>query len=169
MISGSTFDSAIPDQTKLFHIGHYVADLEAAMAEMTAKAGLSWATIERMPIEAWLNGSGFSALDLEWTYSIEGPIHIELCRFPAGTIWDATDLVNVHHLGYWCEDIAAASDALIARGWEIAFAGNRPDERQERFCMLRSPKGDYHMELVSAGGKDRFKRWLTGGSLTDPM
>ncbi|TAL00850.1 MAG: VOC family protein [Rhodospirillaceae bacterium] len=167
LLADTVYGEHIPSHTRLFHVANRVDDLDAAMAEMGRCAGLTWASIERQSMPVWMPDTGLKTIELVWTYSIEGPVHIELVKFPAGSIWEGTDLVNAHHFGYWCDDIGATTEALLACGWSLEFAGNPPSERQSRFAILSSPSG-YRMELVNARGKSRYERWWAGGSLLGP-
>lgn len=156
------------DHTRLFHIGIRVTDLAAAMAEVGEQTGVTWASVQDRPMSVWLPGSGPAVLQLALTYSVEGPVHLELMQGPAGSIWDGHDVPGAHHFGYWSDDVAADTEGLLAAGWTLELAANPPDEGYGRFTYVRSPSG-YLLEPVSISAKARFERWWAGGSLTDPV
>jgi lactoylglutathione lyase len=156
------------DHSQLFHIGIRVTDIEAAMAEVGAQSGVTWASVQDRPMSVWLPGSGPIELQLALTYSVEGPVHLELLQGPTGSIWDADDGSGAHHFGYWSEDVRADTELLLADGWALELAAAAPADGYGRFTYVRSPSG-YLVEPVSTASKPRFERWWAGGSLSDPV
>ena len=156
------------DHSKFFHIGIRVADIDAAMAEVGKQAGVTWASVQDRPMSVWLPGDGPVVLQLALTYSVEGPVHLELLQGPAGSIWDANDVPGAHHFGYWSDDVGADTRSLLADGWTLELAAAAPDDGYGRFTYVRSPSG-YLVEPVSVANKPRFERWWAGGSLSDPV
>ena len=116
----------------------------------------------------WQPSTGHVVLQLALTYSVEGPVHLELLQGPAGSIWDGSDEPGAHHFGYWSDDVRADTEAMLADGYTLELAASSPEEGYGRFAYVRSPSG-YLVEPVSVGNKPRFERWWAGGSLTDPM
>lgn len=156
------------DHSRFFHIGIRVTDLEAAMAELGKHAGVTWASVQDRPMSVWVPGSGPAVLQLALTYSVEGPVHLELLQGPPGSIWDGHDIPGAHHFGYWSDDVGADTEQLLADGWTLELAANPPDGGYGRFTYVRSPTG-YLLEPVSIAAKPRFERWWAGGSLSDPV
>jgi hypothetical protein len=156
------------DHSQFFHIGIRVTDLEAAMTEVGKHAGVTWASVQDRPMSVWIPGSGPTVLQLALTYSIEGPVHLELMQGPAGSIWDGHDVPGAHHFGYWSDDVRADTESLLADGWTLELAADAPEDGFGRFTYVRSPSG-YLVEPVSIANKPRFERWWAGGSLSDPV
>lgn len=156
------------DHSKFFHVGIRVTDIEAAMAEIGKHAGVTWASVQDRPMTVWQPSTGHVVLQLALTYSVEGPVHLELLQGPAGSIWDGSDEPGAHHFGYWSDDVRADTEAMLADGYTLELAASSPEEGYGRFAYVRSPSG-YLVEPVSVGNKPRFERWWAGGSLTDPM
>ena len=156
------------DHSKFFHVGIRVTDIEAAMAEIRKHAGVTWASVQDRPMTVWQPSTGHVVLQLALTYSVEGPVHLELLQGPAGSIWDGSDEPGAHHFGYWSDDVRADTEAMLADGYTLELAASSPEEGYGRFAYVRSPSG-YLVEPVSVGNKPRFERWWAGGSLTDPM
>jgi len=119
-------------------------------------------------MSVWVPGSGPVVLQLALTYSVEGPVHLELLQGPAGSIWDANDVPGAHHFGYWSDDVGADTESLLADGWTLELAAAAPDDGYGRFTYVRSPSG-YLVEPVAVASKPRFERWWAGGSLTDAV
>ena len=89
------------------------------MAEVGTHAGVTWASVQDRPMSVWLPASGPVVLQLALTYSVEGPVHLELLQGPAGSIWDANDVPGAHHFGYWSDDVGADTESLLADGWTL--------------------------------------------------
>src|SRR5579884_1365707 len=87
-----------------YHTGIIVPDLEAAMARLSALAGYRWIT----PVSYTLpfrTVSGTREVTSTFVYSLQAP-HVELIQEVPGTAWAAAPGNAVHHLGYWCDDLA---------------------------------------------------------------
>ncbi len=156
------------DHSRFFHVGIRVTDIEAAMADIGKHAGVTWASVQDRPMSVWVPGIGQTTLQLALTYSVEGPVHLELLQGPTGSIWDGNDVPGAHHFGYWSDDVGADTEAMLADGYTLELAATSPDEGFGRFSYARSPSG-YLVEPVAIASKPRFERWWAGGSLTDPM
>ncbi len=153
------------DYQQLYHTGIRVPDLEAAMAELGSTLNVTWATAVDNPAQAvWTPDQGQQSLRLKFTYSCEGPQHIELLEGPAGSLWDGREHPGVHHQGVWVDDVAAEADRARAAGWTIAAAAKSPDEGYGNFAYIQPPSGMI-VELVNAAIKPRFDAWWAGGSL----
>jgi catechol 2,3-dioxygenase-like lactoylglutathione lyase family enzyme len=156
------------DHSRLFHVGIRVTDLEASMIEIGKNVGVTWASVQDRPMSVWLPDSGTVELQLALTYSVEGPVHLELMHGTPGSIWDGSDVPGAHHFGYWSDDVAADTTAMLADGYTLELAAAAPEDGFGRFTYVRSPSG-YLVEPVSIASKPRFERWWVGGSLTDPI
>jgi Glyoxalase/Bleomycin resistance protein/Dioxygenase superfamily len=155
------------DHSQLFHIGIRVADLTSALAEIGASAGVTWASVQDAPMNVWVPGQGALSIPLILTYSIEGPVHLEVMQGPPGSIWDGNDAPGAHHFGYWSDDVKADTEGLLAQGWTLELAAAAPEDGYGRFTYVRSPSG-YLVEPVSSASRPRFERWWAGGLLRDP-
>ena len=52
-----------------------------------------------------------------FTYSAEGPQHIELLEGEPGSIWDGRVTPGLHHIGVWSDDVAGETSRLVKEGW----------------------------------------------------
>jgi hypothetical protein len=98
------------------------------------------------------------------TYSVEGPVHLELLQGEAGSIWDGDDAPGAHHFGVWSDDPGGDVQRLLDAGWALEMAANSPDDGYGRFAYVRSPAG-FVVEPVTSANKPRFERWWAGGDL----
>ena len=104
-------------------------------------------------------------IPLRFTYSCEGPQHVELLQGAPGSLWDGDDRPGVHHMGVWVNDVAAETERLIEAGWTLEMAGRAPDEGYGPMTYVRSP-GGFLLEPVSVAVRPRFERWWAGGPFT---
>jgi hypothetical protein len=149
---------------ELFHVGIRVVDLVSAMDELGQAHGVTWASVQDRAMDVWLPDAGRVTLQLALTYSREGPVRLELMSGPPGSPWDGSAQPGPHHLGYWCDDVAAETERLLGDGWTIELAAAPPDDGYGRFTYLRSPNGVL-MEPVSSTARPRFEAWWAGGQL----
>ncbi len=125
----------------MFHVGHLVADIESAMAELGSSFDLTWTqVVSRDDQRVWTPEHGQRTVPLTFCYSTQGPQHIELIQGVEGTPWWWGDIQNLHHAGVWC-DVPTLTNDLIARGWTLVCSQVSPEEGYGSFSYVRSPSG----------------------------
>ena len=112
----------------------------------------------------WLPDEGATTLPLRFTYSAEGPQHVELLEGPPGSIWDGREQPGLHHVGLWSDDVRGETDALLAAGWTLRLAQQAPEAGYGAFTYVQPPSG-LLVELVWSAIKPMFDRWFAGGPL----
>jgi len=150
------------DYQRLFHTGVRVANLDKAMHELGTAACLSWAQPVEREQPVWTPAGGEQSVRLRFTYSTEGPQHLELLEGEPGSVWDGRHAPGVHHIGVWVEDVAAEARRLVDEGWEVVAAALRPDKGFGGFAYVSPPSGMI-VELVSAAVEPMFVQWWAGG------
>ena len=150
--------------TNAFHVGIRVVDLEAAMADLGPALGVTWCQVQEREQRVWSPEGGARTTPLRFTYSAEGPVHLELLQGQPGTIWDAGDGEGLHHSGVWSEDVKGESDALVSAGWTMLAAQLPPEDGYGAMSYVASPSG-FIIELVSTVVRPMFERWWAGGPL----
>jgi catechol 2,3-dioxygenase-like lactoylglutathione lyase family enzyme len=152
---------------EVFHVGIRVENLEVAQQELTSSTGVHWTTPAHVPMKAWVPGEGYRNYELTISFSVEGPVHIELLYGSPGSYWDTSiGGAGLHHIGVWVEDVTRANKELIEKGWTVELAGMSPEEGYGGFTYVRSPGGVlFEPESCLGGSKERFERWYAGGSL----
>ncbi len=152
------------DLSRTYHTGIRVLDLDAAMEELGASLGVTWCVVQEREQLVWTEAGGAQAVPLRFTYSAEGPIHLELLQGASGSVWDATGAPGLHHLGVWTDDVAGETQRLIDGGWALVAASRRPEEGFGMFTYVAPPSG-LIVELVDAALTPMFERWWAGGPL----
>lgn len=144
----------------LYHTGIIVDDVAASAEALSKSLGYTWtkpAEGNDRPVR-YADGSE-ATLRLRYAYSIEAP-HLELVEAVPNTPWAGTDR-SLHHLGYWVDDLPAASAELAASGFPLVVCARDEDgSAPVRFAYHQAPDGTY-IELVERTifGKP-FQEWL---------
>ena len=150
--------------TGAFHVGVRVVDLDEAMSDLGPSMGLEWCRPQERDQRLWTPEGGAITTPLRFTYSMAGPVHVELLQGEAGTVWDAGAGVGLHHTGVWTEDIKGDTDGLIGAGWTMIGAQLPPEGGYGAMTYVRSPTG-FVLELVDVAVRPMFERWWAGGDL----
>jgi catechol 2,3-dioxygenase-like lactoylglutathione lyase family enzyme len=155
------------DWGEVFHVGIRVADLAAAQQELTEAIGVRWTKPAQIPMKAWAPGTGYQEYDLTISFSVEGPVHIELLYGSPGSYYDVRDGgAGLHHIGVWVDDVTKVNQDLVSKGYTVELAGDTPEKGYGAFTYVRSPGGIlFEPESGLHGSKERFERWYAGGSL----
>ena len=103
--------------TDCYHIGLVVPDIAAAAERLRAGAGYEWTRPIEYTVDV-ITANGEGQLPLRFMYSIPAP-HVELITAVPGTPWASTGIAAAHHLGYFVDDIAAASAQLEGAGFQL--------------------------------------------------
>jgi hypothetical protein len=135
---------------KLYHTGIIVDSLEKAMDTMGDALGLLWAPprTSTVPMQC---PDGILDREVRFTYSLQGPHYIELLeQINPAPYLSLTGGRRVHHLGYFTDDLAAASDELEARGFrkELSGVDDNGDVARATFHYNEESPGMW-IELVS--------------------
>ena len=152
------------DYSRCYHQGVRVPDLDAAMDELGSALGITWCSPQTREQAVWLPDEGATTLPLRFTYSAEGPQHVELLEGPPGSIWDGREQPGLHHVGLWSDDVRGETDALLAAGWTLRLAQQAPEAGYGAFTYVQPPSG-LLVELVWSAIKPMFDRWFAGGPL----
>jgi hypothetical protein len=132
----------------LWHTGIVVDDLAAAMDELGEELGVTW--YEGGAEVRMTTPDGISTVTTKYALSKEGPHHVELGQSIEGTLWSVTAPGHAHHLGYWVDDVAAASAALVDLGSPIVASIAMTDDAPPMCAYHRTANGLY-VEVVTRG------------------
>ena len=152
------------DFSQAYHQGIRVPDLDLAMEELGASLGLTWCEPQDRQQAVWMPDVGDITVPLRFTYSSAGPQHLELLQGAPGSIWDGREAPGLHHIGVWCDDVAAGTAELVELGWTLRLAQRGPAEGYGSFTYVQPPSG-LIVELVWSRIRPMFDRWFAGGPL----
>lgn len=150
------------DITAISHTALAVPDLDAAMSSYSSLLGLTWARPQQRTMDIRTDHGDISA-QIRFTYSIEGPPHLELIQGEEGTVWAPAD--GLHHIGVWTDQLSEDAEALSQRGLPVEVAGlSRSGNGPFGFTYHRSDHG-LRFELVDEASRPAFAGWFAGGEL----
>lgn len=152
------------DFQRMYHQGIRVPNLETAMVELGPQLGVTWCSVQEREQNVWLPDEGVVSIPLKFTYSSEGPQHLELLEGAPGSIWDGREHPGLHHVGLWSDDVAGETKALVDAGWRLLMAQAEPAKGFGAFTYVQPPSG-LIVELVWSAIKPMFEGWFAGGSL----
>jgi hypothetical protein len=126
------------------HVGVICEDIERTMAEY-GRLGYAFALRSG---EVRLRRPGLGPQEpfvARSAWSVQGPPHVELGEV-AGLgglphLWPARGGDYVDHVGYWVDDLAAASSRLEELGFPLEATPAGDDARPLGFCYHRTPSG----------------------------
>lgn len=153
----TTFDITSP-----FHVGYIVADVDAAMAQISDATGVTWHPPQVFSLDINMNDERLG-FDVRFTYSKEGPVQIEVAEGPEGTLWDASMHGGASHTGYWTSALADDIDELVGGGYRLTYSGAGDEPGPQGFAMLHSPDG-LAVELIDEAMLPLFENWYETGS-----
>lgn len=108
-----------------YHIGIMSEDPAATMDELTKSFGYEWGEEIGAPTTVELP-DGERVIQLRAWYSTTEP-RLEVVQAIADSVWWPVADSDIHHLGYWSDDVAQTCTGLQERGYVMEVAGKRPD------------------------------------------
>jgi len=150
-----------------YHTGFVVADIDSAMAELTALFGVEWTPVEDRNMKVRTPDGPLEGR-LRFAYTLGEAPHLELLEPVPGTVWDqpaelTSGLGAAHHVGVWTEDFAETSARLEAAGFPRLLTFDDGSGRALGFAYHRLPSGVL-VELVDAARRPELEAWLRGGA-----
>src|SRR6266516_1189387 len=99
------------ETSAVYHVGYVVEDLAAAMAQFSDAIGARW--VDHVVHARYLDEHKEQVdVDLHTSFSLDGPVHIELIEAAPGTIWELGSGAAMHHVGLWTDDVATEAERL---------------------------------------------------------
>jgi catechol 2,3-dioxygenase-like lactoylglutathione lyase family enzyme len=135
------------DHAALFHTGIVVDDLDAAKEELGVQLGVTWH--EGGGEVLLVTADGAALTQTAYVLSKAGPHHIELVQSVPGTLYAPTPAARAHHLGYWTDDVRAASAALEAQGLPLDTSMCFGSPEAPPICAYHRAGDGFFVELVS--------------------
>lgn len=146
--------------TPFFHVGFLVNNLEEAMERFTEILGVDWTGRTTASAEFREPGKGSYMLDLDITYSKQGPVHIELMESQGDGFYSGHE--GFHHLGLWEPDPEKRQAEFVTQG--LAPMGTQYTPEEEIIVSYFDPSG-FHgvmLELVDESRRADMERWFSG-------
>ncbi|HKI41638.1 MAG TPA: VOC family protein [Mycobacterium sp.] len=136
-----------------YHVGIVVPDLAAAHAQLTELIGVTWGPVVRLDAVDYRDGSGRDlVLPTTMCYSVDEP-YLELIEELPGSVWVCNEHSNLHHIGFWSDDLTGTSAALIGSGCPMQLCGRAGHRAPASFAYHRIGLG-VRIEIVDATLRD---------------
>lgn len=137
-----------------YHVGIVVADLDEARARLTRQLGVVWGPVLRLDGVEYRAADGTDlVLPTAFCYSVGDPC-LELIEEQPGTVWSRNEHSNLHHLGFWSDDLGGDGEALAAGGCPLQLCGRAGAEAPSQFAYHRDPDLGVRIEVVDAAMRD---------------
>jgi hypothetical protein len=136
-----------------YHVGIVVPDIAAAQAELTESIGVLWGPVLRLEATDYRDGSGRDlVLPTAMCYSVQQPC-LELIEELPGSVWVRNEHSNLHHIGFWSDDLTGDSTALTGAGCPLQLCGRSGDHAPVSFAYHRNDLG-VRIEIVDTAMRD---------------
>ena len=133
-----------------YHVGIIVPDVAAAQVELTEQLGLTWGPVMHLDAIDLRDGDGRDVvLPSTVCFSLEAP-YLELIEEVPGSIWVRNPYSNLHHIGYWSDDLPADSAHLSGSGCPLQLCGVGGTAAPSQFAYHQGDLG-VRIEVVDAG------------------
>ena len=146
----------------IYHVGYVVPRLEDAMAQFSAAIGARW--VDHVVHVRYLGAGGeVVEVDLHTSFTLDGPVHIELIEAAPGTIWQLGAGPAIHHIGLWTDDVPAEAERLVHSGMPVVAGGLDGGDPAVPgyFSYHDNPQGG-KLELVHIDKQRGMHDWMRG-------
>jgi hypothetical protein len=137
-----------------YHVGIIVADLRGARERLTERVGVTWGPVMHLDTAEYRDADGSDlALPTTICYSVGDPC-LELIEEVPGTVWTRNEHSNLHHIGFWSDDLVTDSGALKAVGCPMQLCGRAGETAPSTFAYHRDDQLGVRIEIVDAAMRD---------------
>jgi hypothetical protein len=109
--------------TDMYHVGIVVPSLEDGQAHFAELFGVRWASVMQASTPVRAADGSVSTVDLRLVYSIDAP-HLELIEAVPGSVWVLNSHSNIHHIGFWSDDLGSDWERLHGGGCPLEVMGD---------------------------------------------
>ncbi len=136
-----------------YHVGIVVPDVAAARELLSEQLGVTWGPVLHLDRTEYRDAQGVDlVLPTTFCYSADGP-RIELLEEVPGSVWVRNEHSNLHHIGFWSDDLPAESTRLAGGGCPLQFCGRAGEDAPVSFAYHRNELG-VRIEIVDAAMRD---------------
>jgi glyoxalase/bleomycin resistance protein/dioxygenase superfamily protein len=142
-----------PSLLPYYHVGIVVPDIAAAKAELSGQLGVRWGPILHLDSADYRDGTGADiVLPTTMCYSVDAP-HLELMQEVPGSVWACNEFSNLHHIGFWSDDLGGDGAELAGSGCPMQMCGRAGADAPVSFAYHRSDLG-VRIEIVDRAMRD---------------
>lgn len=147
--------------SNLYHSGFVVDDLDEVVSSLTEAGMRRWTAPKTLRGVTARIGNRAVAARFRYTYSCDGPHHLELIEPEDEEIFALSPGMTFHHFGFWTDDIGRDVEAARAAGMpmEIEYVDDASGQRKVTYHRNRA---GLMVELVPAVTKPIWEeRWAS--------
>ncbi|MFN8040912.1 MAG: VOC family protein [Acidimicrobiales bacterium] len=133
-----------------YHVGIVVPDLAAARVRLTEQLGVTWGPVLHLDATDQRTGDGTDVVVPTTMCHSTGEPCLELIQEVPGTVWVCNAHSNLHHIGFWSDDLAGDSTGLAAAGCPLQLCGRDGTVAPAAFAYHRDDELGVRVELVDA-------------------
>jgi hypothetical protein len=149
----------MPRLSPYYHVGIVVADVAAARTSLTEQFGITWGPVLRLDAADYRAGDGQDlVLPTVLCYSADEP-RLELIEQVPGSVWVRNEHSNLHHIGFWSEDLPADGARISGLGCPMQLSGRAGDVAPVSFSYHGHDLG-IRVELVDSSLRDTMGSFL---------
>jgi len=149
----------------LYHVGIVVPDIEAAKARFADLLGVVWGPVMEVDAFDVRDGEGNDlTLPNKLCYSTVAP-YLELVEEVPGTVWECNEHSNLHHIGFWADDLVAESARFSESQCPLQLCGLAGTDAPVSFSYHRDPLG-VRVELVDTALRPMMEEFMFQAPLT---
>jgi hypothetical protein len=169
--------------SSFFHVGIVVPRLEEGLEHLSKVLGLSWMPIIETQVPVSVGDTAVERhVSLRFAYSVEDP-HLEIIEEAPGSVWVCnrgstaaspgpfTAGSNLHHIGFWADDLPADARRLQSSMCPVEIAGFTDSSTRPALYTYHADPLGVRIELVDgalragmeAGFAEARARALEGG------
>jgi Glyoxalase/Bleomycin resistance protein/Dioxygenase superfamily len=136
-----------------YHVGIVVPDVLRAQALFAEQFGVRWGPVLRLDATEYRDGAGADVvLPTAICYSADEP-HLELIEELPGSVWERNAHSNLHHIGFWSDDLPADSARLAASACPLQLCGRAGTQAPVSFAYHGHELG-IRVEIVDASMRE---------------
>jgi hypothetical protein len=133
-----------------------VPDLPEAQRQLTDLFGVTWGPVLHLDKLELRDGAGEDLLlPNTMCYSVDLPA-LELIEEVPGSVWVTNEHSNLHHIGFWSDDLPATSTGLAEAGCPLQLCGRAAGLAPVSFAYHGHPLG-IRIEVVDANLREMMQ------------
>jgi hypothetical protein len=137
-----------------YHVGIIVAGVRAARDRLSERLGVTWGPIMHLDAADYRDAQGADlVLPATLCYSVGEPC-LELIEEIPGTVWSRNEHSNLHHIGFWSDDLVGESRSLSDIGCPLQLSGRGRNGAPASFAYHHDRELGIRVELVDARMRD---------------
>jgi hypothetical protein len=136
------------EPTDMYHVGIVVPSLEDGQAHFAELFGVRWAPLIEAPTAVRTSDGAVTTVNLRLAYSVDAP-HLELIEAVPGSIWVLNPHSNIHHIGFWSDDLGGDWARLHGGGCPLEVMGDSGGS-EPLVWSYHSDRFGVRIELVDA-------------------